>query len=213
MKLIDLSHLIENSMPVYPGDIKSLVQPLSSIEENGATVSKLILSTHTGTHADAPKHMLKRGQAVHEIPLKNFVGDAWVFDFSYKTRGTGIVKDDLENKTHVHPDDIVLFYTGSSEISENEGSDTRYVYISKSAADWLVRKKVKAIGIDSLSVERFGSRDYDVHKTLLRNGINIIENLSSNLKFLTGKRVFFIGVPLKLREADGSPIRAFAVIW
>jgi arylformamidase len=213
MKLIDLSHLIENTMLVYPGDIKPLVEPLRSVDEHGATIAKLTLSTHTGTHADAPKHVLKRGRAVHEIPLKNFVGDAWVFDFSYKTRGTGIVKDDLEDKTHVRPGDIVIFYTGSSENLGNEGSDTQYVYISKSAADWLVRKKVKAIGIDSLSVERFESKDYDVHKTLLRSGISIIENLSSNLKFLTGKKVFFIGVPLKLRGADGSPIRAFAVIW
>lgn len=213
MKLIDLSHLVENTMLIYPGDIKPLIEPLRSIDENGATITKLILSTHTGTHADAPKHMLKRGRAVHEIPLENFVGDAWIFDFSYKASGTGIMKDDLKDKTHVRPGDIVLCYTGSSDNLGNEGSDTQYVYLNKSAADWLVRKKVKAVGIDSLSVERFESKDYDVHKTLLRNGVSIIENLSSDLKFLTGKKVFFVGVPLKLRGADGSPIRAFAVMW
>ncbi len=213
MKLIDLSHVIEHTMLVYPGDIKPLIEPFRSIDKHGATIAKLILSTHTGTHTDAPKHMLKRGQAVNEIPLKNFVGDAWVFDFSYKTRGTGIMKDDLEDKTYVRPGDIVIFYTGSSDNVGNDGSDTQYVYVGKSAADWLVGKKVKAIGIDSLSVERFESTDYDVHKTLLKNGVSIIENLSSNLKFLTDKKVFFVGVPLKLKGADGSPIRAFAVIW
>jgi arylformamidase len=213
MKLVDLTHLIENTMPVYPGDITPLIEPLSSIEENGATVAKLILGTHTGTHADAPKHMLASGRAVHEIPLNNFVGDAWVFDFSYKTPGSGLTKDDLEDKSDVRPGDIIILYTGSSVYSEREGSNTHYVYISKSAADWLVQKKVKAVGIDSLSVERFGSKDYYVHKTLLRNDISIIENLSSNLKLLTDKKVLFIGVPLKLLEADGSPIRAFAVIW
>ena len=107
---------------------------------------------------------------------------------------------------------MVLCYTGSSKYSKNEDLKTRYVYISESAALWFVRKKVKAVGIDSLSVERFASTDYFVHKTLLRNGITIIENLSSNLKFLTDKKVFFVAAPLKLKGLDGSPVRAFAVI-
>jgi arylformamidase len=213
MKIIDLSNTIENNMLLYPGDVAPVVEPFSSIEESGAAIAKLTLGTHTGTHVDAPNHILKRREAVHEIPLENFVGEAWVFDFSYKTVGTGLVEEDFKDKCNVHSNDMVICYTGSSEYSKNEDLRTRYVYVSKSAATWLARKKVKAVGIDSLSVERFGSVDYYVHKTLLKEGITIIENLSSNLKFLADKKVFFVAAPLKLRGLDGSPVRAFAVIW
>jgi len=209
---MDLSNTIENDMPLYPGDVVPVVEPFSSIEESGAAIAKLTLGTHTGTHVDAPNHILNRREAVHEISLENFVGDAWVFDFSYKTMGTGLEEEDFKDKSHVHSNDMVICYTGSSEYSNDEDLRTRYVYISKSAATWLVRKKVKAVGIDSLSVERFGSMDYEVHKTLLKDGITIIENLSSNLKFLADKKVFFVAAPLKLRGLDGSPVRAFAII-
>ncbi len=212
MKIIDLSNTIESNMLVYPGDVVPVIEPFSSIEGSGAVITKLILGTHTGTHVDAPNHILKKGESVDKIPLTNFVGDACVFDFSYKTAGSGLEEEDLKNKSNVHSCDMVLCYTGSSGYSKNEDLRTRYVYIGESAALWLVRKKVKAVGIDSLSVERFGSKDFFVHKTLLRNGITIIENLSSNLKFLTDKKVFFVAAPLKLKRLDGSPVRAFAVI-
>jgi len=212
MKVIDLSNTIESNMLIYPGDIAPTVEPFSSVEESGAAIAKLILGTHTGTHVDAPTHILKKGKAVHKIPLTKFVGEAWVFDFSYKTAGTGLEEEDLKDKSNVHSGDIVLCYTGLSEYSNNEDLRTRYVYISESAALWFVKKKVKAVGIDSLSVERFGSVDYFVHKTLLMNGITIIENLSNNLKFLAEKKVFFVAAPLKLKGQDGSPVRAFAVI-
>ncbi len=213
MKIIDLSNTIENNMLLYPGDIAPVVEPFSLIEESGAAIAKLTLGTHTGTHVDAPNHILKQREAVHEIPLENFVGGAWVFDFSYKTAGTGLVEEDFKDKSNVHTNDIVICYTGSSEYSKNEDVRTRYVYITKSAAAWLVRKKVKAVGIDSLSVERFGSMDHYVHKTLLNDGITIIENLSNNLKFIADQKVFFVAAPLKLKGLDGSPVRAFAVIW
>jgi len=212
MKIIDLSNTIESNMLIYPGDIAPIVEPFSSVEESGAAIAKLILGTHTGTHVDAPTHILKKGKAVHKIPLTKFVGEAWVFDFSYKTAGTGLEEEDLKDKSNVHSGDIVLCYTGLSEYSNNEDLRTRYIYISESAALWFVKKKVKAVGIDSLSVERFGSMDYFVHKTLLMNGITIIENLSNNLKFLAEKKVFFVAAPLKLKGQDGSPVRAFAVI-
>jgi len=213
MKIIDLSNTIENNMLLYPGDIAPVVEPFSLIEESGAAIAKLTLGTHTGTHVDAPNHILKQREAVHEIPLENFVGGAWVFDFSYKAVGTGLVEEDFKDKSNVHTNDIVICYTGSSEYSKNEDVRTRYVYITKSAAAWLVRKKVKAVGIDSLSVERFGSMDHYVHKTLLNDGITIIENLSNNLKFIADQKVFFVAAPLKLKGLDGSPVRAFAVIW
>jgi len=141
MKIIDLSNTIESNMLIYPGDIAPTVEPFSSVEESGAAIAKLILGTHTGTHVDAPTHILKKGKAVHKIPLTKFVGEAWVFDFSYKTAGTGLEEEDLKDKSNVHSGDIVLCYTGLSEYSNNEDLRTRYVYISESAALWFVKKK------------------------------------------------------------------------
>jgi kynurenine formamidase len=79
-------------------------------------------------------------------------------------------------------------------------------------ADCLIEKQVRAVGIDSMSVDPLGSPKNEVHKKLLQNGIVIFENLSDNLRVLTGQRVLFFGAPLRLKRADASPIRAFALL-
>jgi kynurenine formamidase len=85
-----------------------------------------------------------------------------------------------------------------------------FTYLEPSAAQWVVDHNVKCVGIDTFSVEKYGSKAGLSHKILLSSSIGIIENLSSNLKNLSGKRVFLICLPLLLEGVDGSPARTIA---
>jgi kynurenine formamidase len=135
-----------------------------------------------------------------------------VADISYKPIGSGITSSDLKPKLEsTRADDIVICYTGSSEHWGEKRVNSDYTYITGDAAEYLVSKKVRAVGIDFLSVEKFGAHDPVAHKTLLGNGIFIIESVSSAVKQFLGKRVLLICLPIKLGGGDGAPSRVIAV--
>ncbi len=98
-------------------------------------------------------------------------------------------------------EDILLTYTGTGD------RRTNFTYLDISAARWIVNHKIKCIGIDTLSVEKYGSKDAPIHKLLLSEGIGIIENLD-NLKQFVTKRMFLVCLPLPFEGIDGSPARA-----
>jgi kynurenine formamidase len=108
--------------------------------------------------------------------------------------------------------EIALFYTGSNAPAASGSTSRPYTCLDNTMADCLIEKQVRAVGIDSMSVDPLGSPKNEVHKKLLQNGIVIFENLSDNLRLLTGQRVLFFGAPLRLKRADASPIRAFALL-
>jgi kynurenine formamidase len=85
---------------------------------------------------------------------------------------------------------------------------SKFTYLKPSAADWIINHKIKSVGIDTFSIEQFGSKNAPAHKKLLSADVGIIENLSSNLKQFTDKRVFLVCLPLALKELDASPARA-----
>jgi kynurenine formamidase len=199
-------------MPTYPGDPTPLIEQLSTIKEGGANTTQIILGAHTGTHVDVPYHLLVRGKTVDELPLETFCGSALTYDLADYALGSRVSPDDLKKAPPLKNGEIALFHTGSNAPATS-GSTTRpYTYLDITMADWLIEKKAKAVGIDSMSVDPLDSPKSEVHMKLLQNGIVIFENLSNNLRLLTGQRVLFFGVPLRLKRADASPIRAFALI-
>lgn len=210
---VDLTHNLANGMPIYPGDPSPSFESYSTIEKNGVNLTRLVLGSHTGTHVDAPIHFVLGGISLEKIPVTKFVGEAYVADLSRLPVGSGITEKDLapliEGK--VQPDDIVICYTGCSRLWEDESVRKNFTYLSASGADYLVSKKVRAVGIDFMSVEKFGAPEAVTHKTLLRNGIYIIESLNDGLAQFAGKRILFIALPIKLKGGDGSPARAMAV--
>jgi len=171
------------------------------------------MGSHTGTHLDAPRHFIQDGIGIDRIPPDKLIGEAYVADLSRKPIGSGITSEDLkpELEEKIVRDDIVVIYTGCSEhwgeVSINQG----YTYLTGDAADYLVSKSVRAVGIDFLSVERFKAPNPVVHKTLLANGIFIIESLSNALKQFVGKKILMICMPIKLQDGDGAPSRVVAV--
>ncbi|MEM2180990.1 MAG: cyclase family protein [Nitrososphaeria archaeon] len=210
-KIIDLTLTIFPGMPQYEGEPPINFELFSNLEKEGARGTKINLSVHTGTHIDSPKHRLEQGKGIDEIPLTKLIGNAITIDFSHKPSNSLIEGSDLEPyNSSITNGDIVIFYTRTAELWCSN-LPPRNVYLDKSGAEWLVNKKVNCVGIDSLTIESPLSKG-EVHKILLSNDIIIIEGLSSNIKQLIGKKVFFVCAPMKLKGLDGAPARAFAIL-
>lgn len=184
---------------IYPGNPRPRIEPFSSIDDEGVNLSRITLGSHTGTHVDAQSHFLHKGSTVENEPLDKFIGEALVIDASDK-QGLGLDARDLQGHS-VNRNDIVLLYTGTG----NRAS--RFKFLELSGAQWLVEHGIKCVGIDTLSLEKFGRKDAPVHKLLLSKDIGIIENLT-NLRQFVNKRLFFICLPIPIAGADGSPARA-----
>lgn len=211
-KTVDLSQELTNGMPVYPGDPEPSFEPAATLEKDGVNLTRLVLGSHTGTHVDAPMHFVSGGVTVDQIPAARFIGEAYVADFSSKPIGSGLDASDFESiGSNIEEDSILLCYTGSSDRWGDPEANFRFTYLTPDGAKFLAGKKIRGFGIDFLSVEKFKAPAPESHRILLRNGIYIVESLSKNLKMLTGQRVLFIALPLKLRGRDGAPCRAVAV--
>ena len=212
-KAIDLTHELHNGMPIYPGDPSPSFVSYATLEKNGVNLTKLTLGSHTGTHIDAPRHFIPDGIGVDRIPPNKLVGEAYVCDMSSKPIGSGITDLDLQKNLEgkLAKDDIVICYTGCSEHWGEKSVSSKYTYLTGNAAEYLVSKKVRAVGIDFLSVEKFRAPDPIAHKTLLGNGIFIIESLSRATKQFVGKRILMICMPIKLQNGDGAPSRIIGV--
>jgi arylformamidase len=208
----DISHKISQDMPIFPGNPSPKFESVLNLKEDGANVSRISLGTHTGTHVDSQNHFIMDGIGIDKEPLTKFIGEAFVIDFSKKKIGDGINGNDLDSfHSIVHLNDIILLYTGVSNYWEENFMDEaarNFTYLEPSAAEWIVNHSIKSIGIDSPSVEKYGSKEGVTHKKLLSADVGIIENLDSNLKKFVDKRVFLVCLPLAIKGLDGTPARA-----
>jgi arylformamidase len=203
MKLYDLSPEISEDMCVYKN--KSEKKPKLTVArtlKEGANESRLEIDLHTGSHVDAPYHFLENGKTIEKISLERFMGECVVLDFTK-------VKDKITEKTLLKKkffaDDIVLLKTKKTI---EKKFNFEFAYLEKSGAEYLASKKIKAVGIDSLGIER-SQPSHETHKLLLRKGIIIFEGL--NLSKVKQGRYLFYGAPLKIRKGDASPVRAVLV--
>ena len=211
----DLTRLISQDMPVYPGDPKPEFEPIYTIENQQVSVTRIVVGSHTGTHVDAQKHFIANGNSIDKEPQDKFIGEAVTLDLSNIDVGNGITGSDLENYSKaVKPNDILLVYTGTSDKwTKKDTIRTNFTYLEPSAADWIIDHEIKCVGIDTPSVEKYGFNPFNealTHKKLLSNGIGIIENLNANLKNILNTRLFLICMPLPLEGVDGAPARAIA---
>jgi arylformamidase len=208
----DLTHLITQEMPVYPGDPQPEFKPIATIEKQKVNITRIVIGSHTGNHVDVQKHFIANGNSIDKEPLDKIMGEAVTLDISNINIGDGITGSDLENYSKVvKHKDILLLYTGTSDKwTKDDSIRNNFTYLEPSAADWIVDHKIKCVGIDTLSMEKYGFKEGLTHKKLLSNGIGIIENLNSNLKKIISMRTFLICMPLPLEGVDGTPARAVA---
>ncbi len=207
MKIYDVSVPISEKTPVYEGDPNVEITVASSIENgDAANVSRLCCGVHTATHVDAPNHFIDGTRRAHELEFDKLIG---------KCRVVELEKDVLEiNASHVENANLkgverVLFKTRNSDFWSDfeQGFRKDFTYITSDAATMLVDLNIKLVGIDYLSVEKFGSEDFGTHKTLLEKEVVIIEGL--DLREVSAGDYELICLPLKLQggTGDGAPAR------
>lgn len=212
MKPIDLTLTISKSIPSFPGSPKPQFILWSDIKDDGYNLELLFLSSHTGTHIDAPYHFVKNGIKIHQIPLDRLIGKAILIKLK-KLKNSQITKQDImifeKNNGKIPNHSSVFFFTQWQKNLQKENYFTENPGLDKSAANYLISKKINLVGIDSPSIDLGKDESFPVHHILSKNNILIVENLT-NLNKISSIEFNFTILPLKLKDATGSPVRALA---
>ena len=210
MEIIDLSHAIANEMPAYPGTESPVITQSSSIGENGYAEKMISMTSHTGTHVDAPSHMIQGANTLDQFSLDHFIGEGFIADISTLNKMI-IDPEDLGGELErIRDKDFVLFHTGWSQYWGDEKYFREFPALSNRLVNTLTASNLKGIGLDTSSIDPYGTDHFSNHMTVFLRNIIIIENLT-NLDKLIGKDFLFICNPLKIDKTDGSPVRAFAI--
>jgi len=214
MKIIDLTLTISDKIPTFPGSPQPNFIPWENIKEDGYNLEVLFLSSHTGTHMDAPHHFLEKGAKIHEISLKKLVSEAALIQCR-KNGGQSITKTDIQkfekNHRKIENFSSVIFYTDWQKNLQKKYYFTKNPGLSVSAAKYLTSKKISLVGIDSPSIDLGKDPKFSVHQVFAKKGVLIVENLA-NLDKIKSPTFHLVVLPLKLKNATGSPVRAIAFV-
>ncbi len=205
MKIYDITFPISENVPVYEGDPKVKIEVASSIKKgDAANVTQLCFGAHTATHVDAPNHFIEGTRRVHELELEKLIGNCRVLELDESV--LAIEPNHVGNLENI---ERILFKTRNSQFwnEPEKGFRKDFTYISPEAARVLADANIKLVGIDYLSVEKFGSEDFATHITLLEKEIVIIEGL--DLREVSAGDYELICLPLKIisETGDGAPAR------
>ncbi|WP_273888091.1 cyclase family protein [Rubrobacter naiadicus] len=221
--IVDLSHPLEEQMPIWPGLSKYYHTLWFSIHYgDAATAYQLVMSEHTGTHVDAPGHYVPSGYPNHkwvdQVDLENWMGRAALIDCrDIKPRSEVPARKVIDwerSNGKLRTGDIAVFNFGWYEKWATRPDDTEFLKnwpgLGPECIEILIDRGIKAVGVDTLSPDIYASEGDPVHHTLLGEGIMIIENLA-NLR-LPSPLFYLISLPLKIRGGSGSPVRALALV-
>jgi arylformamidase len=207
MPIYDITVPISNELPTWPDDPAVHLTVWRSLSSgDGANVSMLSLGAHTGTHVDAPAHFIEGAPKVDSLDLNVLIGEAEVVEVpqDYRAIPEGFVL------AHCSPGATrILFKTRNSAFWSEPKLEFRsdFTYLDLEAAKTLVQGGAKLIGIDYLSIEKFGSEKHETHLALLSHGVVILEGL--NLSDVPAGKYELICLPLRLQsnKGDGAPAR------
>jgi len=211
MKVIDLTHTITPDMPVYPGTEPPKFLPANSYEKDGFRETLLQMYTHTGTHMDPPAHLFAGRTTLDQFPASHFIGKALVIDCRDLAEGSAITMEKLR-KTGGKADraDFLLFNLGWDKRWGTEDYFGDYPCLDDETLEHIIRGNYKGIGFDVIGLDPIADGNLTRHKKLFRErDILNIENLK-NLELCGEELFWFSCFPLKIENADGSPIRAVA---
>jgi arylformamidase len=206
---IDLTHTLANGITYFPGTLEPSFDQLNTIDNDGFAEQRMHLSTHNGTHIDAPAHIISKSKTIDQIPLDDFIGSGLVLN----CRNTDEISIDLlkKHKDQISEAQFILFYTGWDQKWNTSHYFDLFPVLTEDATQWLLQFPIKGIGFDSISADPIDSVTLSNHFAILGSGVLIIENLC-HLDQLINKKFDFYTIPLKIGAGDGSPIRAFAVL-
>jgi arylformamidase len=204
MKIYDISMSIFHDMPVYKG--KASKRPIIKVESDfvsGAVYeTKLEMNMHTGTHIDAPLHILKQGGTVDKVDLHKVITKCKLFDFKNLD---GKISEECLAAKNILEGDFILLKTKNSylDILEDE-----FIYLDKSGAEYLRNKRVAGVGIDGLGIER-SQPGHETHKILLGADIVILEGL--RLKEIEEDEYLLVAAPICIAGSEAAPVRALLI--
>ncbi|UED67161.1 MULTISPECIES: cyclase family protein [Brevibacillus] len=197
MRMFDVTAPIFEGMTVYKN--KPEKQPKIQTVTNGyVTESRIDMDVHSGTHVDAPLHMVNDGETFESISLEKLVGNCRVLDLTHVEDKIG--RAELE-KFDIAPGEFLLFQTKNSQ---DDAFSFEFVYLAHDGAAYLAEKGVRGIGTDALGIER-SQEGHPTHKTLFAAGIVVIEGL--RLRDVPPGLYFMVAAPLKLVGTDAAPAR------
>ncbi len=200
---IDVSVPVRAGMVHWPDDPEVEIIRIADMAEGyPMNLSMLSMSAHTGTHVDAPLHMVSEGAAIDQAPLALLVGRARVIEIvSEKIIEPGELRD-----KGIEPGSRILFKTANSpRCWKASGFVEDYVGLSPAAADYLAERKVALVGIDYLSIGPYGPENEQTHQVLLHAGVWVIEGL--DLSAVEAGEYEMVCLPINLVRAEGSPAR------
>ena len=210
---LDLSHPLGPDMPVASVFARPQFRRLKAIPADPLNVTEMCMAVHSGTHVDAPFHFFADAPAFDAIPLERLIGEGVVLDIP----GEPCLAIDAamleERGAGVRPGDIVALHTGWADHAGTPLYE-RHPWLTASAAEWLVARRVKLLACDFASadlpiVERQPGFDWPAHRILLAHGILICEHLTGH-RALAGQRAEFVFNALNIQDSDGAPARVLA---
>ncbi|MFT9846321.1 arylformamidase [Aneurinibacillus sp. REN35] len=198
---IDISQRLDDQVAMWPGDTPFSYQLNWKKQDSGSVnVGQITMSTHAGTHIDAPFHFDEEGKRVLELDLDLYIGRARVIHLP-NTRQMGIREMRGMDIAGV---ERLLIYTGAWR--NRQVFPETIPHVEAEAADYLAEKGVRLLGVDLPSVDQLDSKTLPAHHALARHGIHILEGIV--LDGIAPGDYELAALPLPLAEADGSPVRA-----
>jgi len=208
-RIIDLTLPIYHAAPTMPLDPKCAVIVHHTIESMKYNITQLIISTHHGTHLDAPFHFFDDGRTVDKLELNKCVGPAEVLDLTQAGTGYNLTVKDLKPyAARIKRGCRLLLKTNWWRKFPKKAYFSDGPKISPGLARWFAGKKIALLGLETPGVHPVEWEN--VHRTLLRAQVVVVEGLA-HLNKIRKERVFFSAAPLKIRGRDGSPVRAIAI--
>jgi arylformamidase len=189
------------------------LRSVMNLEEHPFAMSEMTLSSHVGTHLDAPNHFIAGGESIDEVALERVVGPGVVLEVAGRPNSAIEASHLVAGGPEPRPGDIVLLRTGWEERQETPAYFD-HPYLAESAVAWLIERRIGMLGVDLITPEmpekvRPGDFAWPVHNALMRAGVLVLEN-ACNLAALARQRVDVIAAPIPVVGADGAPVRLLA---
>lgn len=206
-QIYDLTAPITPKTVVYPGDPCFSIEDVASLKSGSQFhLCHMHLGNHTGTHIDFPAHVIHGGKTSTDFPIQALIGSGLIIEVPETEMS--ITKTFIKSQEAISQNDFVFFKTANSKISKQAEFTEKYVYIEPDAAEELIEKGVKIVGIDYISVDSYEAESLPVHHSLLSKDILIVEGLELNGAPLGRCKIYI--VPNNIPDMDGLPVRVIA---
>ena len=204
--IYDITVLLGEESITYPGDPVFSRELVVTLKDQGdCELSSLSMSSHSGTHIDAPSHFIQGGKSIDQYGPADFIFSALIFE----TKDDRIIRPEEMKNIRIDPGDALLFKTNNSRSGRCKSGtfSEDYVHLSEEAADLCIEKGVGLIGIDYITIDRYKDATFAIHHKILGNNILILEGIDLS-EVPPGHFTLFCPA-LKIRHGEASPVRAF----